>query len=89
MSVCTVGKSLGVSVDKDSVSKKLEAEAAPPVMPAPCGDVLSSSYFDVAVMRNLFSRQWQEDGYYWALRYPSCSVVIVMAFERNFFPKSH
>ena len=32
-------------------------------------DVLSASYFDVAVLRCLFCPQWGEDGVYWALRF--------------------
>lgn len=32
-------------------------------------DILSASYFDVAVLRCLFCLHWAEDGIYWALRY--------------------
>ena len=35
----------------------------------PNPDILSASYFDVAVLRCLFCPQWTEEGTYWALRY--------------------
>ena len=31
-------------------------------------DVLTASYFDVAVLRCLFCAQWPEEGVFWGLR---------------------
>ena len=56
-------------VDKDYVNKQLETAARVGPPGAPFQDVLSASYFDVAVLRCLFCPQWAEEGVYWALRY--------------------
>ncbi len=65
-------KSLGSPVDKDYVAKRLESAIASGMgirCSEPMQDLLSASYFDVAVLRCLFSPQWAEPGIYWALRY--------------------
>ena len=59
------------SIDRDYVSRRLESAITSgqrlPSEVAP--DILSASYFDVAVLRCLFTPNWSEDGVYWALRY--------------------
>ena len=59
-------------VDKEYVKQQLASAVAsgrtvPGAPEAP--DLLSASYFDVAVLRCLFCLNWNEDGIYWALRY--------------------
>ncbi len=56
-------------VDKDYVNSRLES-ASRTGPPGPTSqDVLSATYFDVAVLRCLFCPQWAEEGVYWSLRY--------------------
>ena len=57
---------LGSPVDRDYITQRLQNCMT---RPTPTGDVLSASYFDVAVLRCLFCQQWAEEGVYWALRY--------------------
>ena len=57
-------------VDKEYVNKRLESA----INSGTRGnvdtlDLMCASYFDVAVLRCLFSPQWAEEGIYWALRY--------------------
>ncbi|XP_064639472.1 protein unc-80 homolog [Lineus longissimus] len=59
------------NLDKDFIKKRIEtaiAQSAAAQGP-PNPDILSASYFDVAVLRCLFSPSWVEDGVYWSLRY--------------------
>ena len=58
-------------IDKEYITKQLETVALQTMRDHPDDqqDVLSASYFDVAVMRCLFCPQWSEDGVYWGLRY--------------------
>ena len=59
---------LSTSVDHEYIAKRLESVVGV-AHRSPNPDVLSASYFDVAVMRCLFCPQWVEEGCYWGLRY--------------------
>ncbi|KAK3088479.1 hypothetical protein FSP39_019682 [Pinctada imbricata] len=57
------------SIDSDYVQQRL-ARAVTSGMPGvETPDILSASYFDIAVIRCLFCLHWSEDGVFWALRY--------------------
>ena len=56
-------------IDREFVTKQLESVIAAGLQGTPSSDMLSASYFDVAVLRCLFCPQWVEEGMYWALRY--------------------
>jgi len=54
-------------VDADYVQQRIETTVSSGVRGSV--DVVSATYFDVAVMRCLFSPLWDTEGVYWALRY--------------------
>ena len=54
-------------VDVDYVQHRIETTVGGGVKGS--ADVASATYFDVAVLRCLFSPQWDTEGVYWALRY--------------------
>jgi hypothetical protein len=55
---------------KEYVQQCLSSAVTSGMLSAPtCPDILSATYFDVAVLRCLFCLHWAEDGIYWALRY--------------------
>ncbi|KAL5013018.1 hypothetical protein ScPMuIL_011569 [Solemya velum] len=56
-------------VDKDYVKQKLASAVTSGIRGPTAPDILSASYFDIAVMKNLFCLHWSEDGIYWALYY--------------------
>lgn len=56
-------------VDQDFVKQRLVSAVNSGVRGPTTPDILSASYFDVAVLRCLFCQYWSEDGIYWALRY--------------------
>ncbi|XP_061164273.1 protein unc-80 homolog isoform X1 [Saccostrea echinata] len=57
------------SVDEDLVKQRLASAVTSGIRGPTAPDILSASYFDVAVLRCLFSLHWSEDGVYWALKY--------------------
>ncbi|ESO92838.1 hypothetical protein LOTGIDRAFT_232936 [Lottia gigantea] len=57
------------SVDKDYVKQRLASAVVSGNRTSEEPDMLSASYFDVAVLRCLFSLNWQEEGILWSLRY--------------------
>lgn len=54
-------------VDVDYVQQRIETTVNSGMRGS--ADVASATYFDVAVLRCLFSPQWATEGIYWALRY--------------------
>lgn len=77
-------------IDKEYVVKRLEnAIASGTTRCDTSPDVLSASYFDVAVLRCLFCPQWAEEGIYWALRYihtrllEVCDEVLRVEYQRE------
>lgn len=60
---------LSSPVDKDYVKQKLASAVTSGIRGPTAPDILSASYFDIAVMKNLFCLHWSEDGIYWALYY--------------------
>ncbi|XP_021380201.1 protein unc-80 homolog isoform X3 [Mizuhopecten yessoensis] len=56
-------------IDHDFVKQRLVSAVNSGVKGPTTPDILSASYFDVAVLRCLFCQYWSEDGIYWALRY--------------------
>ena len=57
------------SLDKDFVKHRLASAVTSGVKGPTSPDILSASYFDIAVLQCLFCLQWSEDGIYWALKY--------------------
>ena len=59
------------SLDKDFRNQRLASAAMGGVKGPPEVDtnIMSASYFDVAVLQCLFCLQWSADGIHWALRY--------------------
>ncbi|XP_074657337.1 protein unc-80 homolog [Tubulanus polymorphus] len=60
---------LASPLDKDFLKQRIENAIASSARGPPNPDILAASYFDVGVLRCLFSPTWSEDGVYWALRY--------------------
>ncbi|XP_052242651.1 protein unc-80 homolog isoform X2 [Dreissena polymorpha] len=57
------------SLDREYVKQRL-ASAVVSGMKGPTPvDILSASYFDVAVLQSLFCLQWSQEGIHWALKY--------------------
>ena len=57
------------SVDSDFVRQRLASAVTSGIRGSESPDILSASYFDIAVIRCLFCLHWSEDGVFWALRY--------------------
>lgn len=57
------------SIDRDFTKNRLISAVTSGFKGPPISDILSASYFDVAVLRCLFCLHWSEDGIYWALKY--------------------
>ena len=57
------------SLDKDFMKNRLASAVTSGVKGPTTPDILSASYFDIAVLQCLFCLQWSEDGIYWALKY--------------------
>ncbi|KAJ8299881.1 hypothetical protein KUTeg_021400 [Tegillarca granosa] len=57
------------SVDKDFAKQRLVSAVTSGVRGPTTPDILSASYFDIAVIRCLFCLHWSDEGIYWALRY--------------------
>ena len=57
------------SLDRDFQKNRLASAAMSGVKGVTDVDILSASYFDVAVLQCLFCLQWSVDGIHWALKY--------------------
>ncbi|WAR09253.1 UNC80-like protein [Mya arenaria] len=58
------------SLDRDFVKQRLASAAMAGVKGAAAPiDILSASYFDVAVLQSLFCLQWATEGIHWGLKY--------------------
>ena len=57
------------SLDKDYVKQRLASAVTSGVKGPATPDILSASYFDIAVLQCLFCLQWSEDGIFWGLKY--------------------
>lgn len=57
------------SLDRDFQKQRLASAAMSAVTGDTIVDILSASYFDVAVLQCLFCLQWSGDGIHWALKY--------------------
>lgn len=57
------------SLDRDFQKQRLASAAMGCVKGPAEVDILSASYFDVAVLQCLFCLQWSSDGIHWALKY--------------------
>ena len=57
------------SLDKDFMRTRLASAVTSGIKGPTAPDILSASYFDVAVLQCLFCLQWSDDGVLWALRY--------------------
>lgn len=60
---------LSTSVDEELVKQRLASAVTSGIRGPTAPDILSASYFDIAVLRCLFSLHWSEDGVFWALKY--------------------
>lgn len=60
---------LGTGIDKGFATQRLESAVSTFARSYANPDVLSASYFDVAVLQCFFCPQWTEEGVYWGLRY--------------------
>lgn len=60
---------LGSGVDKNFATQRLESAISTFARSYANPDILSASYFDVAVLQCFFCPQWNEEGVYWGLRY--------------------
>ncbi|XP_052063828.1 protein unc-80 homolog [Mytilus californianus] len=57
------------SIDREFNKNRLISAVMSGTKAPGMSDILSASYFDVAVLRCLFCLHWSEEGIYWALRY--------------------
>ena len=72
-----------VGMDKNFMAQRLESAISTFARSYPNPDVLSASYFDVAVLQCLFCPQWEEDGIYWALHYMHQRLLEISAELQN------
>ncbi|KAK6194683.1 hypothetical protein SNE40_000272 [Patella caerulea] len=81
------------AVDKDYVKQRLASAVNSGNRTTEEPDMLSASYFDVAVLRCLFALNWSEDGILWALRYVHQRVLEVcdefVRFDHAVRARSH
>ncbi|XP_048774238.1 protein unc-80 homolog isoform X3 [Ostrea edulis] len=57
------------SVDEELVKQRLASAVTSGIRGPTAPDILSASYFDIAVLRCLFSLHWSEEGVFWGLKY--------------------
>ena len=57
------------SLDRDFRKHQIASAAMSGAKGSSQVDILSASYFDVAVLQSLFCLQWSSDGIHWALKY--------------------